>query len=253
MLPVLARKNCIVTGGARGIGKAITKRFLVEGANVVFCDVKEEQGTETLKELSFLGNLHFIKADITKEEAVKRLISSSVEIFEGNKIDILVNNAGTDEFTLFDEISLDSWNKMISVNLTGTFLVSKEVSKVMKKQMQGVIINISSSNGLRGEIEQAHYNAAKAGVILLTKTIALELAKYNIRANSVCPGYILTELTRESGSSEESIKEYIKKIPIGRYGTPEDIAGVVSFLASRDASFITGTEILVDGGQLAQE
>ena len=250
---VLEGKNCIITGGARGIGKAIVKRFLTEGARVVFCDIREELGKKTEKELSDLGEVHYVKADVSKEQDVKALVDSSLKIFQEKRIDVLVNNAGISTFTMFDDISLELWNRVISTDLTGTFLVSKEVSEIMKKQHSGKIVNIASTNGLRVEPGLAHYNAAKGGVIQLSRSMAVELAKFGIRVNSVCPGFIWTDIHEEAHEPEEMVREYVKKIPLGYIGKPEEVASAVLFLASEESSFITGTELVIDGGQICQE
>jgi len=249
----LKNKNAIVTGGARGIGKAIIKKFLMEGAKVVFCDINEKKGYETEKELLSVGEVHFIKADVSNEMDVHKLIDFALDVFKNGRIDILVNNAGICNIEPFLTISLENWRKIIDVNLTGTFLVSRECAKIMKEQKFGSIINISSTNGILGQAGEAHYNASKAGIILLSKTMAIELAEFGIRVNSVCPGLILTDLTKEIGRSDDDIKEYLKKIPLSRYGTPEDVANLCLFLASDDSSFITGTEIVIDGGQISKE
>ena len=249
---ILEGKNCLVTGGARGIGKSIVKRFLEEGGNVVFCDVNEELGKQTERELSKLGKIHFLKADVSDEEEVRNLVNSSLNIFNEPQIDVLVNNAGISKFEMMENISIESWNRIISVDLTGTFLVSKEVINIMKKK-GGSIVNVSSTNGILGEAGLAHYNAAKAGIILLSKTMALELATYHIRVNSICPGFILTDIQREANEPEERVREYVSKIPIGRLGTPDDVSSAVLFLASDEASFISGTELVVDGGQICKE
>jgi 3-oxoacyl-[acyl-carrier protein] reductase len=169
------------------------------------------------------------------------------------RIDVLANNAGISRFEEFLSIDDKNWNDTLAVNLTGVFLSSQVVARVMKNQGSGVIVNMGSTNSILGEAGLAYYNASKAGVVLLSKTMAIELAPYNIRVNSVCPGFILTDLQREAGISEEETRGYASKIPLNRYGKVEDVANAFAFLASDEASFITGTELVVDGGQICQE
>ncbi|MDQ0338312.1 3-oxoacyl-[acyl-carrier protein] reductase [Caldalkalibacillus uzonensis] len=247
----LQNKSAIVTGAGRGIGKAIAKKFLQEGAKVVICDINEEWLTESKKELSSFGEVYSILTDVTQRQDVEQLVSFTKERF--GRIDILANNAGIARFELFLETTDKNWNDTLNVNLTGVFLCSQVVAREMKEQKSGVIVHMASSNGILGEAGLAHYNASKAGVILLGKTMAIELAPYNIRVNSVCPGFILTELALEGGMSEETVKNYTSKIPLNRYGKVEEVANAFCFLASDEASFITGTELVVDGGQLCQE
>jgi 3-oxoacyl-[acyl-carrier protein] reductase len=169
------------------------------------------------------------------------------------RIDVLVNNAGIARFGRFLEITDKDWNDTLAVNLTGVFLCSQAAAKEMKVQGSGAIVNMASTNGILGEPGLAPYNASKAGVVLLSKTMAIELAPYNIRVNSVCPGFILTDLVQEGGMSEEEIRDYTSKIPLNRYGRVEEVANAFAFLASDEASFITGAELVVDGGQISQE
>ena len=166
---------------------------------------------------------------------------------------MLANNAGISRFEPFLEITDGNWNDTLAINLTGVFLCSQVVAAEMKGQGSGAIVNMGSTNGILGEEGLAHYNASKAGVILLSKTMAIELAPHNVRVNSVCPGFILTELQIESGMSEETIRDYTSQIPLNRYGRVEEVAGAFAFLASDEASFITGTELVVDGGQTCRE
>lgn len=248
----LKDKVAIVTGGARGIGKAVAHRFLSEGARIVITDVREEQLDATRKELSALGEVEGLCADVTARADVDRVVQETVTRF--GRIDVLVNNAGIAAFEPFLEHSEESWDRTLSVDLKGVFLMGQAVARQMVTQGGGgSIVNMASTNGILGEKLLAAYNAAKAGVILLTKTMAIELGPHNIRANAVCPGFILTELAAESGADQSFIEEYISKIPLGRYGRPEDVAYLCAFLASDESSFITGAPIIIDGGQLAEE
>ncbi|NTZ17386.1 SDR family oxidoreductase [Paenibacillus sp. JMULE4] len=247
----LQNKTAIVTGAGRGIGKAIAKKFLQEGAQVVICDLGETRLHNAAKELSEYGTVHRITVDVTKREQVLELVKFTKTTF--GSIDILANNAGIARFEPFLDITDQNWQDTLNVNLTGVFLCSQLVAHEMKQQHAGVIVNMASTNGILGEKGLAHYNATKAGVILLGKSMAIELAPFNIRVNSVCPGFILTELALEGGMSKEEVQNYTSKIPLNRYGKVEDVANAFAFLASEEASFITGTELVVDGGQICQE
>lgn len=247
----LEGKSAVVTGAGRGIGKAIARKFLQEGASVLICDLDAERLEAARDELAAFGTVHGAVVDVTSREEVEHLVWRAKDEF--GRIDILANNAGISRFEPFLEITDKNWNDTLDINLTGVFLCSQVVAGEMKDQESGAIVNMGSTNGLLGEEGLAHYNASKAGVILLTKTMAIELAPYNIRVNSVCPGFILTELQLESGMSEEAIRDYTSLIPLNRYGRVEEVANAFAFLASDEASFITGTELVVDGGQTSKE
>jgi 3-oxoacyl-[acyl-carrier protein] reductase len=247
----LEGKSAIVTGAGRGIGKAIARRFLHEGAGVLICDLEPERLEAAREELAAIGTVQSEVVNVTSREEVERLVDRAREEF--GRIDILANNAGISRFEPFLEITDENWNDTLEINLKGVFLCSQVVAAEMKNQGSGAIVNMGSTNGILGEEGLAHYNASKAGVILLTKTMAIELALHNIRVNSVCPGFILTELQLESGMSEETIQDYTSLIPLNRYGRVEEVANAFTFLASEEASFITGTELVVDGGQTCRE
>ena len=247
----LEGKSAIVTGAGRGIGKAIAKRFLEEGARVMICDLEPERLQAAGEELAAIGTVQSEVVNVTSREEVERLVDRAKEEF--GRIDVLANNAGISRFEPFLEITDENWNDTLSINLTGVFLCSQVVAAEMKNQGSGAIVNMGSTNGILGEEGLAHYNASKAGVILLTKTMAIELAPHNVRVNSVCPGFILTELQLESGMSQETIQDYTSMIPLNRYGRVEEVANAFAFLASDEASFITGTELVVDGGQTCRE
>ncbi len=244
-------KRVIVTGGGRGIGKATVARFAAEGASVVVTDRDREAAEPAAREITkatgsaiypFLGDVS-IKVD---NEAT---VQFALEKMGG--VDVLVNNAGVYYEEPFEEISEESWDEIMNIDLKGTFLMSQAVVPHFKEKRSGVIVNMASTNGIAGEIHYAHYNAAKGGVVLLTKTLAIELGPYNIRVNCVCPGYILTESV-EAMDTDEFRQEYIdNKIPLRRVGRPEEVASVIAFLASDDAAFVHGESILIDGGQLA--
>ena len=244
-------KIAFVTGASRGIGKAIAERFAEEGAKVALISENNEDLNQTADEFQALGyEVLPILADVSDSNQVEKAVERTVE--QWGRIDILANNAGIAWEEDFLEIKDDNWRRMLDVNLNGMFYTAQRVSRQMAKQGEGVIINMASTNGIVGEDKFAHYNASKGGIVLLTKTMALELGRYNIRVNAVCPGYIQTPMS-EAIDDQAFVDDYIRnKIPLGKVGKPKDVAGVYAFLASDDAAFITGTEIIVDGGQLAQ-
>ena len=243
-------KVAMVTGASRGIGRSIAGRYASEGAKVALVSNNHEELLELTKEYQELGYEALpLVADVSDaaqvEDAVERIIA------QWGSIDILANNAGIAWEESFLTIKDENWKKMLDVNLNGMFYVAQRVARQMVKQGSGVIINMASTNGLAAEANYAHYNASKGGIVLLTKTMALELGQYGICVNAVCPGYIQTPMS-ESIDDAQFVSDYIRSnIPLGRVGKPEDVAGVFAFLASQDAAFITGTTIVVDGGQLA--
>jgi 3-oxoacyl-[acyl-carrier protein] reductase len=244
-------KRVIVTGGANGIGKATVTRFAAEGAAVVLTDLNAdvaESAAAQIREVSGAA-VYWYVADVSQKSDDLATVRFAVEKMGG--VDILVNNAGIYYEDPFEEITEERWDGIMNVDLKGTFLMTQAVVPLLKAQRSGAIVNLASTNGLAGEPNYAHYNAAKGGVVLLTKTLALELGPYGIRVNCVCPGYIVTEST-QAMDSEEFVNDYIQhKIPLRRTGKPEEVAAVIAFLASDDASFVHGDAILIDGGQLA--
>lgn len=240
----------LVTGAGQGIGLAIAERFAAEGAHVVLADIQEAPLAKAEERLLASGySVSRQVLDVTQPDRVEEAVNRIVQ--ERGAIDILANNAGIAWEEPFVEIKDDNWRKMIDVNLNGMFYVAQRVARHMKQQGRGVIINMASTNGLVGEPKYAHYNASKGGVVLLTKTMAIELGRTGIRVNTVCPGYIQTPMS-EAIDDPEFVSRYIENhIPLGRVGKPQDISGVFAFLASDDAAFINGECIVVDGGQLA--
>src|SRR5215217_5591947 len=217
----------------------------------MICDLDESRLEAAHEELSAIGQVRSEVVNVTSRESVEYLSRQATKAF--GRIDVLANNAGISRFEPFLEITDENWNDTLEINLKGVFLCSQVVAAEMKNQESGAIVNISSTNGILGEEGLAHYNASKVGVLLLTKTMAIELTPHNIRVNSVCPGFILTELQLESGMSEDTIQDHASLIPLNRHGRVEEVASAFAFLASDEAWFITGTELVVDGGQTCGE
>ena len=248
----LEGKTAIITGAGRGIGKAIAHKFLLEGARVLICDIEPERLEQTVTELRAFGEVQSLIGDVSRSDFCDAVVQTALEFF--GEINILVNNAGIAVFAPFLEHSEEAWDQTLNVNLKSMFLLSQRVARQMvAKGGGGAIVNMASTNGLMGERDLVAYNASKGGVILLTKTLAIELAEHNIRVNCVAPGLIRTTLASEGGSSNNFFDESLHKIPMRRLGKPEEVANVFAFLASGEASFITGDTVVIDGGQLAEE
>lgn len=236
--------TAIVTGGAKGIGRAIVKEMAKKGINVVInYNTSKEQAKKLQRELTDNGyKVEIYKADVSKREEVKELIEFAKKQF--GDIDILVNNAGIDHFKLFTEITDDDWSNVIQTNLTSVFYTTQEAVKNMLKNKKGCIINISSIWGITGASCEVAYSVSKAGIDGLTKSLAKELGPSNIRVNSVAPGIILTDMNRNL--TNEEIDEVDSQIPMGRFGTPEEIAKCVSWLI--EDTYTTGQIISPNGG-----
>ncbi|MGB3532627.1 MAG: 3-oxoacyl-[acyl-carrier-protein] reductase [Microcoleaceae cyanobacterium] len=237
----------LITGGSRGIGRAIAIALATEGADIVVnyanSSTAAEQVVTEITEAG--GNAIALQADVSDVDQVDNLIKNVVEKWK--KIDILVNNAGITRDTLLLRMKPEDWQAVINLNLTGVFLCTRAVSKMMLKQRSGRIINIASVAGQMGNPGQANYSAAKAGVIGLTKTLAKEFASRGVLVNAVAPGFIATDMTKELKNTEE----ILKFIPLGRYGKAEEVAGMVRFLAADSAAqYITGQVFNVDGGMV---
>lgn len=255
-------KVAIVTGGGSGIGRAIALRFAREGASVVIFDLAKEGCEEVAREVRALGRMGLaIVGDVTRSGDIERMVEGAIREF--GRIDILVNNAGGGEVQSFLDIKEEDWDRIVDLNLKSVFLCTQRVVREMiKRGIKGKIVNISSYAGKCPVVGEPHYSAAKAGVIALTQALAKELAKYGINVNAVCPGWTDTpglrrwgriHLERFPGAAgdidelfEKIVREY--KIPLGRMGKPEDVAGVVAFLASSDADYMTGQAINITGG-----
>jgi len=241
-------KHVLITGGARGIGFEVAKHFIKEGALLTLFDVHTENLQIAQAELQKIGTVYMAVVDISQ----KKQVTEAIEIAEKNApIDILINNAGIALESSFLTIEEDEWRTIIDINLTGMFFVAQAVCKKMAARNKGVVVNMGSKNSLDGEAGYAHYNASKGGVVMLTKTMALELAQFGIRVNAVCPGYIQTPMSMEI-DSPEFVKNFVDRyIPMNRTGKVEDIAPAFLFLASEESSFMTGQTIIIDGGQLS--
>ncbi len=243
----LEGKVLYVTGAARGLAKAIATRFLQEGAVISTFDSHADNLAKTMEEWNAGDRVISYVGDVRNRNQVQESVDLAVAKY--GRIDVLANVAGIAQEDEFLSITPDDWQRIIDINLTGVFNVAQIVSRQMVKQQSGSIINMASKNGFRAEVKYGHYNASKAGVILLTQTMAIELAQYNIRVNAVAPGYILTPLAQEI--DPPAFMDFYKQrlIPLNRLGTPEDVARAFAFLASDDAAFITGHTLVIDGGQ----
>ena len=241
----LKDKRVLITGGARGIGAATAARFLDEGARVVVLDWDEPALRRIQRELPALSGV--IRADVSDAAAVACAFEELDGLVGG--LDVLVNNAGISIRHRFMDVSPQEWREVMAVNLDGVFYVAQQAARRLLSGDGGVIINMGSTNGLMGYHYYADYNASKAGVIELTRSMALELAP-TVRVNAVCPGYILTPM-QEAEYTPEMLRACEEKIPLGRLGRPADVAALFAFLASDDAAFITGHCFVIDGGETA--
>ncbi len=238
----------VVTGAARGIGRAVSLAFVGEGAKVVLVDVNSELLERLREEIVHRGGQALsVPCDVSKSADVKGMVNRGLDAF--GRIDVLVNNAGIIRRGTIETVTEEDWDRVIAINLKGTFNCCKAVVEPMKRRGGGNIVNVSSISGKMGDITSAPgYGPSKAGVIALTKTLALQLAPYGIRANSVAPHAIETEMSAQW--SDQRRKEIVAGIPLGRLGRPKDVAAAVLFLASDAASFITGEILDVNGGAL---
>jgi len=243
----LQGKIAIVTGGTRGIGKAISIRLARDGATVIAIHIRPEAGEEARVDFAAAGvEIHTRQANVSDVDAVNDLVTSVIAEF--GSIDILINNAGITRDGLLVRIKEDDWDAVMSINLKGTFNCIKAVTRPMMKARSGRIVNISSVVGVAGNAGQANYAASKAGIIGLTKSVAKELASRNINANCVAPGYIDTDMT--NAMNDEAREQFLTQIPLGRPGLPDEVAGLVAYLVSDEAAYITGQTICIDGGMV---
>jgi len=243
---LLKDKVAIVTGGSRGIGRAIVEEFVKEGANVAFNFLKsEEKALELKKEIEKKGRKALIfRQDVKDYEAIKVMVEGIRSEF--GRLDIIVNNAGILRDKALMLMEEQDWEDVIATNLSGAFNLIRASIVTLMKQKSGNIINLTSVAGIKGMPRQVNYSASKAGIIGLTKSLAREVGSYNIRVNAIAPGYIDTDMVKDL--KENSKKEILKGIPLGRFGRSEEVARVASFLASDDAEYVTGQVITIDGG-----
>jgi 3-oxoacyl-[acyl-carrier protein] reductase len=247
--PALQGRVAVVTGGGRGIGKGIAGKLAAAGADVIVGDIDMAQAQLTADELSRKNKkVMAAQIDVCREESVAELITRALDEF-GN-VDILINNAGIMFRTRLMDISVDEWERILQVNLTGPFLCTKAVIPVMKKNGFGRIVNISSSAGRSvSTLGGVHYTASKAGLLGLTRAVAKEVAPFGITVNAVCPGLIDTQMARETTTQEE-LENFLDSFPIKRLGSSEEIGDLVVFLCSENASYITGASVDINGGDL---
>ena len=247
-------KVAIVTGGAMGLGQAMATALAQAGANIVIADIQEDVAAATATTIRETEGVKAtsLKVDVTNPDDVQKMVDDVVDEF--GKIDILINNAGMTINAKAEEMTYEQWNKVINSNLNGVFLVAQAVGRQMIEQGYGNIINTSSMSGIIANKpqEQCSYNASKAGVIMLTKSLAMEWSKYNIKVNTIAPGYMKTELTKpffEQGGA--MIDDWMGFTPMGRPGLPEELGGIVVYLASDASSFAQGSVFTIDGGYTA--
>ncbi|ACY98895.1 MULTISPECIES: glucose 1-dehydrogenase [Thermomonospora] len=246
---LLDGKVAIITGGARGMGKAHVRRFVAEGARVVFGDILEKEGAELAAELG--EAVRFVRMDVTSPDDWKNAVETAVGTY--GTLNVLVNNAGIIKHKRIEDMSLEECRRILEVNLIGQWLGVKAVIEPMKAAGGGSIVNISSTEGFIGAAGLAAYSASKFGVRGLTKAAARELGQYGIRVNSVHPGGILTPMVMDPdvvAATADSAESFMKALPLNRMGRSREVSGVVAFLASDDSSYCTGSEVLVDGGML---
>ena len=243
----LEGKTALVTGAARGIGRAIAEELAREGADVALCDLQEDWLKDTAEAVAATGRkAACVPVDVSQAADVSAAVDTVLKTF--GKLDILINNAGITRDGLLVRMSEEDWDAVLSVNLKGTFLFTKAAARPMMKQRSGAIVNIASIIGLIGNAGQCNYAASKAGLIALTKSSAKELAGRNIRVNAVAPGFIESRMTEVL---DEDVKNrMLAAIPMGRFGTPEDVARIVLFLASEASAYVTGQVLTVSGGMV---
>ncbi len=250
-MPRLEGKVALISGGARGQGACEGRLFAQEGAKVVLTDILDEEGEAVAAEIRQQGgDAIYVHLDVTQEQQWQDVIQATVDRY--GKLDVLVNNAGIFPMVRVEDTSVELWDQVMDINVTGVFLGTKHAIPAMRVAGGGSIINISSVAGLVGGSRAAAYSASKGAVRILTKGTAVQYAADGIRANSVHPGIIVTQMTEELLSDEDQRAQRLTSTPIGRFGTAEDVAYGVLFLASDESSYVTGSELVIDGGSTAQ-
>jgi 3-oxoacyl-[acyl-carrier protein] reductase len=245
----LEGRTALITGGGRGIGRATALRLAREGASIAINFKGNAPAAEEAKKLveDAGGKAALVQGDVSADGQADDVVKAALA-FGGGRLDILVNNAGITRDNLLIRMSAEEWDAVLDLNLRGAFLVTKAAMRPMMKQRGGRIVNVSSIAGVAGNMGQANYAAAKAGLIGFTKTVAREMASRNITCNAVAPGFVPTDLTRDLLARME--RTILPQIPLGRFGTVEDVANAIAFLASDEASYITGQVLVVDGGMV---
>jgi NAD(P)-dependent dehydrogenase (short-subunit alcohol dehydrogenase family) len=241
-----AEHGVVVTGAAQGIGRAVAERFLAEGAGVVLLDLDGELAAATAAELASAGPVRAVSGDVARREDVRTAVETCIEAF--GRIDVMVAHAGIADVKPLLETELESWQRILDVNLTGVFLCMQEAGRVMARGDGGAIVVTASTNSFWVEQNMSPYNASKGGVVALVRTAALDLAPHGIRVNAVAPGVVRTRISEWVIDDPVLGPEYLKKIPLQRFGEAADVADVVAFLASPDSSYITGQTLILDGG-----
>jgi glucose 1-dehydrogenase len=249
----LENKVAVVTGGAKGIGLAIARRFCADGARVVIADVDEDAGSAALEAVGVLGAARFVRCDVGDRAEAENLIAATVAAW--GAVDVLVNNAGIVHGADFLAVSEADFDRVLRVNLKGAFLVGQAAARQMVKQVEaggapGAIVNMSSVNAVFAIATQVPYSVSKGGVNQLTKVMALSLAPYGIRVNAVGPGSIMTDMLASVNADPQAKHRLLSRTPLGRIGEPAEIAAIVAFLASDEASYVTGQTLYADGGRL---
>jgi len=244
-MPDVSGRRILVTGAGFGNGRAIALGLVAEGAHVIATDIDEANGRETVELAAGPGSVEFMALDVRQESQITEVLAQAAPL------DGLVNNAGILTRHLFVDMPTDAFDDLIAVNLRGYFLCAREAARQMVKVGKGAIVQICSTNAHHGTPRLSHYGTAKGGILNMTRAIAVELAPHGVRVNSVSPGVIRTGLNANRLADPNEVRASESEIPLGRLGVPEDLVGIVNLLLSDDASFITGADILVDGGELA--
>jgi 3-oxoacyl-[acyl-carrier protein] reductase len=249
----LEGKIALITGGSRGIGRAIGLGMAREGADVAIAfRVNEMAANEVVRTVRSMGRRALcMQADVSRVEDIRLMVEGVCSEFD--RIDILVNNAGIGILGSCLDTSEEQWNRVIDTNLKGVFFCAQAVARKMIRQKSGKIINMSSVNGIVAEANQCSYNASKGGVQMITRSLAIELAPFNIQVNALGPGFILTEASKDDIADPETREEYLKNIPLGRFGVPKDVVGAAVFLASNESDYFTGQTLYMDGGIMVQQ